>query len=179
MNQHFDDVKRLVSKGSQSDSYAKHFAEHFEKGAKLTNKMVREKVKMEIIWKGNPISCSKSFSKLNCTLCMKERLAILKALGDKDDKRRLINSNTELHGACRHKPKFHRFTRNHNPSADDGQRGPERGMEVSIDPRHNGNNGPNFELNICTTIDPALHTGNQHNILHSPLVPSETAVEEI
>ena len=49
MNQHFDDVKRLVSKGSQSDSYAKHFAEHFEKGAKLTNKMVRENVEMEVI----------------------------------------------------------------------------------------------------------------------------------
>ena len=110
---------------------------------------------------------------------MKERLAILKALGDKDDKRRLINSNTELHGACRHKPKFHRFTRNHNPSADDGQRGPERGIEVSTDPQHNGCNSPNFELNICTIIDPVLGTDNQYNNLYSPLETSETFVGEI
>ena len=50
---------------------------------------------------------------------MKERLEILKALGDKGEKRP-INSNNEQSGACRHTPKFHRYTNTTNSSADEG-----------------------------------------------------------
>ena len=62
---------------------------------------------------------------------MKERLAILDALGDNEGKKRLINSNNEVYGACRHKPKFHRFT-HYTSSTDDGQKSPERGRTSSI-----------------------------------------------
>ena len=120
MNLHFHDVKAQVLKNIKSDTFAKHFASHFEKGTKLNNKEVRNTMTIDTLWEGNPISCTKSFGKLSCTLCMKERLHILKALGDKDETR-LINSNNELYGACRHKPKFHRFT-HYTSSTDDGQK---------------------------------------------------------
>ena len=50
---------------------------------------------------------------------MKEKLEILKALGD-NAKKRLINSNNELYGACKHRLKFHRFTNTTNSSTDKG-----------------------------------------------------------
>ena len=85
MNQHFSETRSLVSKNLTSDTFAKHFVTHFTKGEKITTKDVRDKVSIEILWKGNPITCVKSFGKINCSLCMKERLLILNALGDKMD----------------------------------------------------------------------------------------------
>ena len=52
-------------------------------------------------------------------------------------------------------------------------------MEVTTDPQNNGHKSNNFELNICTIIDPVHGTDNQYNNLYSQLEPSETAVEEI
>ena len=129
MNQHFIETRALVNKNETSDSFAKHFASHFPKNEKIATKDVRAKVKMDILWKGNPILCSKSFGKLNCSLCMKERLLILKTLGD-NAKKRLINSNNELYGACRHKPKFHRYTTT-NSNTDEGIN-PEKGIDFSV-----------------------------------------------
>ena len=60
---------------------------------------------------------------------MKERLLILKALGDNAEKR-LINSNNELYGACRHKLKFHRYTTT-NSNTDD-RINPEKEIEISV-----------------------------------------------
>ena len=37
-------------------------------------------VKMSILWYGDPISCDKSFGKLNCRLYMKERVLILEEM---------------------------------------------------------------------------------------------------
>ena len=81
------------------------------------------------MWHGNPISSSKSFGKLSCSLCMKERLEILKAI--KNQPKRLIKSSNELYGACRHCPVFHRYT-NYKSSADEGLKGPKR-VNVSTD----------------------------------------------
>ena len=57
MNQYFDNIKRLVSKGAQSDSYAQMFASHLVPGEILNNKQVRGKVDLKVIWKNNPIYC--------------------------------------------------------------------------------------------------------------------------
>ena len=134
---------------------------------------------MEVIWKGNPISCSKSFGKLNCTLCMKERLAILKTLGDKDNKRRLINSNTELHGACRHKPKFHRFT-HYTSSTDDGQKSPERGRTSSIISSQDiARERPNMDLNFCMAVNTVNSVNDRYEEINSQLASSTTTVETI
>ena len=70
---------------------------------------------------------NKTFGTINCALCMKERLEILKF--SKNTPHLLINSSTEFYGACRHKPRFHRYlttncTKIH--STDDKETGSER-----------------------------------------------------
>ena len=69
----------------------------------------------------------KSFGQLNCNLCMKERTTILKVAKEEKLLGRsiLINSKSEIYGACRHKTKFHRYHVNEVTSADEGNN-PER-----------------------------------------------------
>ena len=109
INQHLGEVCKLVNTGKTSDSFAKHFALHHtsQRTTKLTIGEARKKVSVSILWQGNPISCNKSFGKLNCSLCMKERILILKY--SRENPNLVINSNSEFYGACRHKPKFHRY----------------------------------------------------------------------
>ena len=123
MTQHFNETVEAANKGQSSDTCAKQFAKQAIKGEKITAKHVRDRTSLEILWQGNPLSSSKSFGKLNCSLCMKERLEILKAM--KQQPKRLINSSNELYGACRHRPVFHRYT-NYKSSADEGQKGQKR-----------------------------------------------------
>ena len=61
----------------------------------------------EVAWHGNPISMMKTFGTLHCSLCMKERCQIVKEKFTKSNK--LIDSCNKIHGACRHKPRFHWF----------------------------------------------------------------------
>ena len=100
MDQHLGDVVKLVNKDEKSDSFASHFASHYEgdndKETKLKRKDVQSKVKVEIIWQGDAISCMKSFGQLNCCLCMQEQLEILKM--SKQDPENLINSKLEIYG---------------------------------------------------------------------------------
>ena len=180
MNQHFIEVRSLVNRDLTSDSFAKHFASHFQKNEKIATKDVRAKVTMGILWKGNPISCSKSFGKLNCSLCMKERLLILKALGDKKEKR-LINSNNELYGACRHKSKFHRYTNTTNSNTDDGIN-PERGIEISVgspslsSQDSDNNTGTRMCIFIDTNISNNLDVPFENHDAISPLSCDENVV---
>ena len=89
---------------------------------KASNSMVRAMVKMKIIWKGNIISCMKSFNKRTCKLCMKERMLILE--GMEENPKKLINTRAEIYGGCKHKTAFHRFKNIYTPveqsSTDDG-----------------------------------------------------------
>ena len=77
--------KNLANKRLTSDTFAKHFASHFtdeendKKKSKVSISQIRNLMKVSILWQGKPISNMKTFGKLNCTLCMKERLAIFKA----------------------------------------------------------------------------------------------------
>jgi hypothetical protein len=127
INQHVGETVKLVNKGEKSDSFANHFAGHFSgSDADATRPIVREMLKVEIVWKGNPIGCMKTFGSNSCNLCMKERLAILNMT--RKNPKKLINSRNEICGACRHKTRFHRFHRqpkNNHPSTDDGST-PER-----------------------------------------------------
>ena len=103
---HNQEVRRLANCNIKSDSYAKHFASHFKAGEVTVGK-VREILDVDILWEGNPISVCKSFGKDSCSLCMKERILILRE--NKKDRCRVINTNNEMYGACRHKPRFHRL----------------------------------------------------------------------
>ena len=76
MGQHYSDVRALVNTGKLSDSFAAHFASHFKK-KECTAAKVRKMVEMRVLFEGNPISCSKSFGKLTCSLCMAKRMEIL------------------------------------------------------------------------------------------------------
>jgi GIY-YIG catalytic domain len=107
MQQHFNDVNKLHQKGIKSDSYAKHFAEQLRNFKTLSPNLQRNSITCKIIWKGNPISAVKTFGTKDCSLCNRERIEILKA--SRKDPKSLINSCNEIYGACRHKPRFHRY----------------------------------------------------------------------
>ena len=117
MTGHFADTRRLIDNGIVSDTFAKHFASHFktneEKGKRKKKDLVsigqiRKLAKVSILWQGKPISNVKTFGKLNCSLCMKERLSIIKALkvGKNLNIRNVIKSNNEIYGAWAIKRNF-------------------------------------------------------------------------
>ena len=119
MSQHFQDVRKLVRLDQSSDSFADHFAQHFEPGRDdVTAGKVREICQSRVLWQGNAISCMKSFGTRECKLCMKERLTILKSM--KENQFGTINSNRELYGPCRHITRFHRYMKNGQSRTDDG-----------------------------------------------------------
>ena len=91
---------------------------------------IRKLMQVDILWKGNHITCMKKFWTFNCGLCMKERPFILNAMRKDDfmNKNLLINNSNELYGACRHRTRFHRFMKNitPTPSTDEGHSSPEK-----------------------------------------------------
>ena len=164
--QHLNEICSLVNNDKISDSFAKHFATHFQnRQTKLTAGEARKHLKMSIVWQGKAISCNKTFGKLTCSLCMKERLEILKL--SKQDPARIINSSAEFYGACRHKPRFHRYLTNCTPhSTDDEHSSSERvNTRDSIDSQNSlGTNSTNLspedDLNLCR---PCTVIGSQHS----------------
>jgi hypothetical protein len=118
MRGHFQDVKKLMEKGVHSDSYARHFVGIWPRGAAAQSPgMQRDMIQCEILWKGNPISVVKTFGKATYALCNRKRVEIIKI--SRSTPVILINSCSEIHGACRHKPRFHRYHKQETPSADD------------------------------------------------------------
>jgi hypothetical protein len=61
-------------------------------------------MKVKIVWQGNAISCMKLFGKLNCSLCIQERIKILHTIHQEEWK--IINHCNEIYGACQHKMRF-------------------------------------------------------------------------
>jgi predicted GIY-YIG superfamily endonuclease len=126
IQQHENDVKNLYQKGFKSDSFANHFAKNIPKKtqAKKIKKFIRAET--DILWQGDPISCVKTFGTKSCKLCNQERLAILKLT--RKTPTLAINTCTEIYGACRHRPRFHRFnTSSKNaPTSTDESRKDER-----------------------------------------------------
>ena len=62
---------------------------------------------------------------------MRERIAIHQAMKNEklEESNLLINSGSELYGACRHKPKFHRYFKPLESCADEGRTaGPEKSL---------------------------------------------------
>ena len=72
-------------------------------------------MEFQVIKQLNPLSAMKGFGGDACSLCMEERLRILR--GTRNKKERLVNSCLEIYGACRHKPRFHRLKK--LPSTDE------------------------------------------------------------
>ena len=99
---HFQDVRQLIKKDIPSDSYAKHFASLWPPDTVPTPGMQRDMIDCKIVWRGKPLSAVKSFGHSNCFLCNRERMEIIRMSRSNPEK--MINSCSEIHGACRHKP---------------------------------------------------------------------------
>jgi hypothetical protein len=119
MTGHFQHVKRLIEKGVYSDSYARHFESISLRGAAApTPGMQRDLIQYSILWQGNPISVVTTFGKSTCALYNRERMETIKLKRKIPNK--LINSCSKIHGACCHKPRFHRYHKQtSNPSDDE------------------------------------------------------------
>jgi hypothetical protein len=122
MQQHVQDVKNLITRNHRSDSFAAHFGKIIPSNTEKSKIRQHVKIKVDILWKGLPLSCVKTFGTKTCKLCAKERYAILTQLFK--DPNGTINKCPEVYGACRHKPRFHRFetTKNVAASADEAEK---------------------------------------------------------
>ena len=105
-----DNANSSYSYSYGSNAFSRHFAVHCLslKSSKETKKIVRDNTSIEILWKGNPISCLKNVGTTRCGLCMRERRAILDAW--RSDKFNLLNAKNEIFGACLCKSRFCQFT---------------------------------------------------------------------
>ena len=77
---------------------------------------------------------------------MKERIFILGEMRKckESGKKHLINSASELYGACRHKPNFHRYSVT-KTSTDEGQISPEKSVSDDV----NSYSPPNSPCSLC------------------------------
>ncbi len=107
MQQHIKQVKDLRVRGKRSDSFAAHFAEQLINFDNPSSKLIRNLFTISVLWKGNPLQAVKTFATPRCVLCNRERLEIIRRARYQQDN--LINSHNEIYGACRHKPRFHRY----------------------------------------------------------------------
>ena len=105
MDGHLFDLQRLLKNKQKSDSFAAHFVQQFNTTTSCT--YLRKYMTSKVVKQLNPIGAMKTFSEPNCNLCMQERLTILKKLRDK--RVTVMNNNSEIYGACRHKTTFRRF----------------------------------------------------------------------
>ena len=107
MEQHSEDVAQKVQHNKNLDTFAAHFAQHFDQ--KPTPQQFIEIIKFETLSKVNPIGSMKTWSKSSCTVCMKEILEIVSH--SQHRYRKLINACSEIYGTCSHNPRFYMFTR--------------------------------------------------------------------
>jgi hypothetical protein len=145
MQGHTQDVKNLFINGKSSNSFASHFASLIPDGT--TKKNVKDfiKVKVNILWQGDPLSCVKTFGTTrNCTLCAKERYAIIKLTQETPNL--AINKCNEVHGACRHKPRFHRFDHSENANSSTDESGRMKGSQRPSSTTSMGSSSSNHTL---------------------------------
>ena len=113
IQKHIGEAKDRFFKGKKSDSFAFHFSQRFPKDAERKGSSKHIPMTIDVVWQGNPLACVKHFGTPNCTLCNRERLAIIKLFREDRNKKpeevKGINLCSEIYGACRHKPRFHRF----------------------------------------------------------------------
>ncbi len=106
-----DHYRGVQNKRRQKDLPSDSFINHFYEVTKATKDIETQDMKKlasyHILWRGDPLTAVKTFGTDRCLLCNQERLNIFKWFRLKPDK--LINKCHEIYGACKHKPKFHRF----------------------------------------------------------------------
>ena len=103
MDGHFYDLLRLLKSGQKSDSFDAHSVQHFNTTTSCTD--LRKYMMFKVVNQLNTIGAMKAFTKPNYNLCLEKRLTILKKLRDK--RVTIMNTNSDIDGACRHKTTFH------------------------------------------------------------------------
>ena len=105
MDSHLSDLLLLLNNRQKSDSIAAHFKQHFNTTTSRTD--LRKYMTFKVVIEPNLIGEMKTFTELNCNLCMEERLTILKKIRDK--RVTVMNKNLEIYGACQNKITLHPF----------------------------------------------------------------------
>ena len=105
MDGYLSDLQHLLKNGQKSDSFAAHSEQHFNTTTSHTD--LRKYMMLKVVKQINPIGAMKTFTKPNWNLCIQERLTILKNLRDK--RVTVMNNNSDIYWACRHKTILHRF----------------------------------------------------------------------
>ena len=105
MDSQFSNILRLLKNGQKSDSFNGHFEQHFNTTTSRTD--LRKYMTCKVVNQLNPISTMKTFTKPNYNFCMEECLTVPKKLSGK--RVMVMNKNSDIYGACRHKTTFHQF----------------------------------------------------------------------
>ena len=119
MEGHLSDLQRLLKNGQKSDSFAAHFVQHFKPTKLRTD--IRKYITVKVVKQLNLIGAMQTLAKPNFNICMEEHLTMLKLLRDK--RVTVMNKNTEIYGACRHKTTFHQFFRSNDDPVFTRQKG--------------------------------------------------------
>lgn len=111
-------------KGIQCSNLTRHLWAHIRHkdfpNKEAVSAWCRANLRMEILFKGNPISLMKTASSKNCVLCMKERIHLFHHFGKKPTKtHNLMNSRKEMHGKCSCRTRFIRLRSCENESAEE------------------------------------------------------------
>ena len=141
---HIQDIKNLFINDKSSDSFALHFASLVPEGTAKKNVKDFIKVKVDILWQGDPLSCVKTFGTRSCKLCAKERYAIIKLT--RETPNLAINKCNEVHGACHHKPRFHRFDHSENANSSTDESGRMKGLQQPSSTTSTGSSSSNHTL---------------------------------
>jgi hypothetical protein len=77
---HLQDIRKLLRDGVRSSTLSSHLAQICQQNSNFipTAGMLRDELTYSILWQGDPSTCSKTFGKLACKLCQKERVALLR-----------------------------------------------------------------------------------------------------
>ena len=105
MDGHLSNLQRLLKNRQKSDSFAAHFAQHFNTTMSRTD--LCKYMTFKVVKQLNLIGAMKTFTKPNCNLCMQELSTILTKLRDKLVT--VMNKNSEIYVSCQNKTTFHRF----------------------------------------------------------------------
>ena len=102
---HLSNLLHLLKNGQKPDSFAAHSEQHFN--ATTSHTYLRTCTEIKLLKQLNLVGEMKKITKLNCNLCMEERLMMLKNLPEKQVM--VMNKNLEIYGASRNKKVFHQF----------------------------------------------------------------------
>ena len=120
---HCNDVQKLANHKVDgttppppSSSLSRHLVSHLSTIYDLSSTTIwaaeaRRILRVDVVWKGNPIGCSKNFRSVHCRLCVKERMFIFKNMFKSPNL--VLNSNLGIHRDCNcvKQKRFHHLER--------------------------------------------------------------------